>query len=58
MEVLDTTMVNVEWNSKYPLANSKIMPRETSDHNPIRISFGRGQINKNMFLGLKNGGWR
>jgi hypothetical protein len=50
MEVLDTTMVNVEWDSKYPLANSKIMPRETSDHNPIRISFGeRSNKQKHVF---------
>jgi hypothetical protein len=50
VEVLDTTMVNVEWDSKYPLANSKIMPRETSDHNPIRISFGeRSNKQKHVF---------
>jgi hypothetical protein len=45
LEVLNRALVNVEWNSRYPLSNLKILPREISDHNPIRISFGEPSSN-------------
>jgi hypothetical protein len=40
MAVLDRILVNVEWDSKFPLSKVKVLPKGCSDHNPLSISFG------------------
>jgi hypothetical protein len=46
MEVLDRIVVNVEWESKFPLAKVKALPKGYSDHNPLTIIFGNGMRSK------------
>jgi hypothetical protein len=41
LAVLDRVLANVEWESKYPLVNLKILPKGCSDHNPLRVNFGQ-----------------
>jgi hypothetical protein len=43
----------VEWDSRYPLSNLKFLPREISDHNPIRISFGEPSSNSEHVFRFK-----
>jgi hypothetical protein len=38
--VLDRVLASVEWESKFPLANLKLLPKSVSDHNPLRVCFG------------------
>jgi hypothetical protein len=44
LAILDRVFVNVQWDSIYPLTKMSILPRETSDHNPLRVCVW-GQIN-------------
>jgi hypothetical protein len=46
MAVLDRVFGNVEWDSIYPLTSMRILPRETSDHNPLKVCFGDKLISK------------
>jgi hypothetical protein len=46
---LDRILVSIEWDNKYPLASVTMLPKEVSDHNPLRISFG-GKANIKEFL--------
>jgi exonuclease III len=44
MAKLDRILCSVDWDSKYPLAQVKFLPKGVSDHNPMGIDFGnRGQ---------------
>jgi hypothetical protein len=40
MDLLDRILVSVDWEAKFPLAQVVMLPRGTSDHNPLKISFG------------------
>jgi hypothetical protein len=44
MAVLDRILVNVDWESKFPLAKVKVMPKDCSDHNPLMVDFGEEKI--------------
>jgi hypothetical protein len=46
MIVLDKILVNVEWESKFPLAKVKVLPKGCSDHNPLKVDFGEDKIIK------------
>jgi hypothetical protein len=41
MATLDRVLASIEWNEKYPLASVNVLPRATSDHNPLIIEFGK-----------------
>jgi hypothetical protein len=46
MIVLDRILVNVEWDSKFPLSNVKVLPKDCSDHNPLKINSGENMNTK------------
>jgi hypothetical protein len=46
MAVLDRILVNVDWESKFPLAKVKVMPKEGSDHISLMVDFGEDKIIK------------
>jgi hypothetical protein len=47
---LDRILASVKWDSKYPFARVTLLPKEVSDHNPIRISFEeRAQFKEHVF---------
>jgi endonuclease/exonuclease/phosphatase family metal-dependent hydrolase len=40
LATLDRVLVSIGWDAKYPLARVKILPKGSSDHNPLAITFG------------------
>jgi hypothetical protein len=47
---LDRILDSVDWDSKCPSARVTLLPKEVSDHNPVRISFGdRAQFKEPVF---------
>lgn len=40
MTILDRILVSVDWESKFPLAKVKVLPKGCSDHNPLKVDFG------------------
>jgi hypothetical protein len=61
MATLDRILITTNWEARYPLAMTSMLPKGVSDHNPPMITYGEtlreggGVI---LFLGLRNGGWR
>jgi hypothetical protein len=47
MAILDRALVSTEWDAEYPLTNVVTLPKGVSDHNPIKITFGRRVAAKN-----------
>jgi hypothetical protein len=45
MAKLDRVLVSVEWDSIYPMAKTLMLPKGSSDHNPLRVSFGEEGLN-------------
>jgi hypothetical protein len=40
MAFLDITLVNTEWDAVYPIAKVIMLPKEVSDHNALKVTFG------------------
>jgi hypothetical protein len=53
MAVLDRILVNVDWESKFPLTKVKVMPKDCSDHNPLMVDFGEEKIIKEHVFRFK-----
>jgi hypothetical protein len=46
MAKLDRILVPMEWDKKYPTSQVTLLPKEVSDHYPMKISFGLKHITK------------
>jgi hypothetical protein len=50
MVLLDRILVFVDWEAKFPLTQVVMLPKGTSDHNPLKISFeGRLRMKEHLF---------
>jgi hypothetical protein len=50
MTLLDRILVSVDWEAKFPFAQVVMLPNGTSDHNPLKVSFGdRPRMKEHVF---------
>jgi endonuclease/exonuclease/phosphatase family metal-dependent hydrolase len=58
MATLDRILITTNWETRYPLARTSMLPKGVSDHNPLMITYGETLRGVILFSGLRNGGWR
>jgi hypothetical protein len=53
MTILDRILVSVDWESKFPLAKVKVLPKGCSDHNPLKVDFGENNTVREQVFRFK-----